>query len=168
MTWESVLTIFLSGVFAAIVSGIISIWLQNVQHKNEYFKLLYQKRLDIYLELDRVIGPGMRSSYFGNAPYYSFMSRYDSFVEFRAVFFCLMENNRLYTKNTYILLRDLSEVIYKYEQELKINVDTFNELTQYAIKYHPQFKAIFNKLQGSIYKDLNNLHKTKNIMKFEE
>lgn len=175
MSWDSVLTIILSGVLAAIVS----IWTQKLQYRNEYYKLLINKRLEAYEILDKTLHSTISIVDAEGRTCYSFMLTYNKFNEFLVDFKNVLNYSRMYSNNTWNIISNLRKLVFEYNgriHELYLkeeSIVTEEYITvigshyhiSIANEYYKRFENLIDKLQKSIYIDMLELHQIRKIKK---
>lgn len=179
--WESILTIVASGVLAAIVSGFLSVYLQKIQYRNDYYKLIIGKRLEAYELLDKALYATILTYDHKDGKYYEFMLTYNRYKEFYDKFIPILNYSRMYSDKTWNVLTSFKKQIFEYNNKIYqafLEEEGPFDMGDYwtgepgttghihlASSHFNQIERILGNLHNSIYNDMLELHKIGKIKK---
>ncbi len=158
-----IVSVFTSAFFATIVSGYVSYALKKMDYKNEYYKVIIQKRLEAYSLIDEHLSELMLQFMDDSQKGY-----YAVFVNKNSLQLFINRFKPIFASSTWIG----SEVIKKYI-ELKKTTNDFiiennnnyseDHMKVFAVKYYPEINVIHKSLMEIIKKDYLTLYKIKKV-----
>ena len=159
----------LSGLIAAIVSAVMSLWLKNLEFRNEYYKEILARRLDAYKMLENLVA-ALKSTCFDPVDKRGYNSIFSKglayYEEFRVMFDSSMSNNLWINDKTLECLIDLNSILINIE--FRINEGDDNRIIDLGKTYYKDIATLRNKLEASIRHDLLNLYDFKKFDKSKD
>lgn len=165
---DLVATILASTVLASTISNIITVWnsqkLKDQDYKNEYFKIVLQKRLETYEFIERQISvlKSIEADTINNEIYYSiFAYGKEKFDEFQQNLLIALSQSQWISKKTIKEMEKLNQLFFTIETKSQDN----EQLKQEGIINHKTICYIRNSLEKQVNKDYLELHKIDKFLK---
>jgi hypothetical protein len=156
----------LSGLVSAIVSAVVSLWLKNLDFKNEYYKKILDKRLEAYSFLERQIAVLKSSSVdeLDAKPYHLiFEYSKEKFFEFQNNLIVAMAYGLWINDSTVQSMEKLNDLFFYMLGD--IQKEHGSDYTEIGKKHYKEIVKIRNELEENVRKDLLNLYDFKKFDK---
>ena len=157
-----------SAVIAALVSSIASFWInrwsQRKSYDNEYYKIIINKRIEVYQFIERQIAV-TKTTVLDNdgKPYYLFFkNNHDKYYEFQQNLFIASCNSMWLSASILDALGKMNQLFFTINQEI---TDDKNHNIEIGKKYYSQIQKIRNEVEKSFLIDFANLHDINSFFK---
>jgi hypothetical protein len=150
-------SIIASTVLASIISSIVAYRLKSLDFRNEYYKIILNKRLDSYKPVEYVVVllQTIEYSYKGE-PFHSSLTGRNHMSEFHeAVNNALLQSIWISTK-TLIAIKNINAFLLSTSLDATANLD--DDYFQFGIKNFKALEALKLKLEESCRHDILHLH----------
>lgn len=158
-----------SGLIAAIVSAGMSLWLKNLEFRNEYYKEILARRLDAYKKLENLVA-ALKSTCIDPVDKRGYNSIFSKglayYEEFKGVFQSGMANNLWINDNTLEIMQELNKVIVTISSQILNGND--HRIIDLGKTYYKDIATLRNKLEASIRHDLLHLYDFKKFDKSKD
>lgn len=147
-------------IVSVIISSIVSIKLKQLDYKNEYYKKILDKRLNVYHHIENQIAV-LKSSVLdddGKAFHLIFSSGKEEFGEFQQNLFLAMSYSLWINDNTIDNLEKLNDLFFKISRQ---SVENDDELIAIGKEHYNAIADLRKRLEANVKSDLIDLHNFK-------
>ncbi len=151
----------IAAILSAFVSALVSIKLKQMDYKNEYYKIIINKRLESYQFLENQIAL-LKGVALGNdkKPYHMIFSYgIDDFGKFQQNLMMAMSYSIWIEDSTIKVMEELNDVFFSIGE--KIENFTQDQIIEIGKDYYDVIAELRATLDNCVRKDLFNLHKIK-------
>ena len=165
---QTLITLILSstviaGIISVIVSAIVTLILKHLDYKNEYYRIIINKRLIAYEFLERQIAV-LKSSIIDESDKQLYNSIFahgtNKFYEFQQNLFAAISYSFWINDKTSELMSELNYLLVN----LGYQYDLDNELIKAGKAKYKEIVKLRKKLEAALKKDLYDLHNVKKFM----
>ncbi len=174
-TWLA--TIIMSGVTAGVISGFMTFWLKRIEYRNNYYRQIIDKRLNVYEIIEKDIFYALNSlRRFGENKFSHtiFVNGMEGFQGFKAALTNVLQKKIWISNNTGHLLdkleRGINEIRDMWLKMISENkdVDEINKtFIAFGILRFSFFRELHMDIEKAAKNDLKNLHKVWKYLKEE-
>lgn len=152
-------------IVSSIISAIISIKLKSLDYKNEYYKIILEKRLEAYkfLETQIAVLKGSVVDDDGQVYHLIFHEGEDKFNEFQMNLFLAFSFGMWINASTMKRMEELNELFLKISR--KIEGLSEEDIQKTGTSFYGEIVRLRSNLENSIREDLLNLHNLKSFKK---
>jgi hypothetical protein len=147
---------------SSIIAIFLNLFINKVAYKNEYYKKVIDKRIEVIKNIDSFLNNLGRLYTTSGEVYYSFFKSKQEFIEFYDKDFAVVLNGTLW------VCKDLEEKILKqndiFYDELIAKADEINFLNE-GIKRFNECALFYYNVEKHLYEELASLHNVKKFLK---
>lgn len=159
-------TIVSSSVIATVLSSMVNYYLKKQEFKNEYYKMLLAKRMEVYQEVENqisILKTSVLDKSDGKAYHQIFSFGEKHFLMFGQVMSAANSKNIWLNDTTNNKLMELMHIINRVSFEYDTTDE--NQLIEAGKKYYWEIANLRDELENLTRKDLLNLYKFSEIRK---
>ena len=167
MNYQIFATAFGGAAFGAVITGIINIWLNKKNYKNDYYKKIIDKRMNAYDELEQFLKWfNVEHDYNGNKLYHCYihLERTEDCREAtnKSVSLCGLKS--WFSENVANLLDELNKTLANLEDEMELHIKEPYGVISVASKNHANIQRIIENLIEGMINDRPKLHEVESFL----